>query len=54
VEEHRERCEEHRVVQQRVDPRKLDRQHQQLGRQNRIPQRRLVVYSSEHDGLDPF
>jgi len=26
----------------------LNRQHQQLGRQNRIPQCRLVVYSSEH------
>jgi hypothetical protein len=27
----------------------LHQQHQQLGRQNRIPQCRLVVYSSEHD-----
>jgi hypothetical protein len=50
----RERREKHRIVQQRIHPTQLDRQHQQLRRQNRIPQRRLVVYSSKHDGLDPF
>jgi hypothetical protein len=46
--------EKHRIVQQLIHPTQLDGQHQQLGRQNRIPQRRLVVYSSEHDGLNPF
>ena len=45
---------EHRIMQQRIHPTQLDRQHQQLRRQNRVPQRRLVTYSSEHDGLDPF
>jgi hypothetical protein len=49
-----ERREEHRIIQQPIHPTQLGRQHQQLGRQDRIPQRRLVVYSSEHDGLDPF
>jgi hypothetical protein len=49
-----ERREEPRIVQQRIHPTQLDRQHQQLDRQNRIPQRRLLVYSSEHDGLNPF
>jgi hypothetical protein len=34
-------------------PAQLTRQHRQLARLNRRPQRRLVVYSSEHDGLDP-
>jgi hypothetical protein len=37
----------------RIDPPQLTRQHRQLARQNRPPQRRLVVYSAEHDGLDP-
>jgi hypothetical protein len=49
-----ERREEHRIIQQRIHPSQLGRQHQQLRRQNRVPQRRLVTYSSEHDGLDPF
>jgi hypothetical protein len=49
-----ERREEHRIIQQHIHPTQLGRQHQQLGRQERVPQRWLVVYSSEHDGLDPF
>jgi hypothetical protein len=49
-----ERREEHRIIQQHIDAPQLSGQHQQLGRQDRVPQRRLVVYSSEHDGLDPF
>jgi len=36
-----ERREEHRIIQQRLHPRQLDRQHQ-LSRQDRLPQRRLV------------
>jgi hypothetical protein len=43
-----------RIIQQHVHPTQLGGQHQQLPRQDRVPQRRLVVYSSEHDGLDPF
>ena len=54
VEERHERLEEHRVVQQHIHPRKLARHHQRLSRQDRVPQRRLVIYSSQHDGLDPF
>jgi hypothetical protein len=42
-----ERREEHRIIQQHIDA-------PQLSRQDRVPQRRLVVYSSEHDGLDPL
>jgi hypothetical protein len=39
---------------QPIHPTQLDGQHQQLRRQDRIPQPRLLVYSSEHDGLNPF
>jgi hypothetical protein len=42
------------VVQQHIHPTQLARQHQQLRQQDRIPQHRLVVHSSEHDDLDPF
>jgi hypothetical protein len=54
IEMRHERREEHRIVQQRIHPGQLARHHQRLRRQDRVPQRRLVVYSSEHDGLDPF
>ena len=32
-----ERREEHRIIQQHIHPTQLDGQHQQLGRQDRIP-----------------
>jgi hypothetical protein len=49
-----ERCEVHRIVEQLIHPCHFAGQHQQLPRQYCVPQRQLVVYSSEHDGLDPF
>ncbi len=54
IEIRRERREEHRIIQQHIHPAQLGRQHQQLGRQDRIPQRRLVVYSTKHDVLESF
>ncbi len=54
VEEQRERREEHRIVQQRIHPRQLRRHPQHLRRQHRVPQRRLIAYRTEHDGLDPL
>jgi hypothetical protein len=50
----RERREERRVIQQRINPGQLLRKPQHLLRQQRLPQRRLIAYSAEHDGLDPF
>jgi len=49
-----ERREERRVVQQRVHPGQLRGHPQHLRRQHRLPQRRLIAYRTEHDGLDPF
>ncbi|MBV9012624.1 MAG: hypothetical protein JO272_11340 [Pseudonocardiales bacterium] len=37
-----------------VNPGQLLRQHQQLRRQDRLPQPRLIAYSAQHDDLDPF
>ena len=54
IEIRRERRKEHWIIQQRTRPSQLGRQQQQLRGQTRVPQRRLVTYSSEHDGLDPF
>jgi len=54
MEMRRERREERRVIQQRVDPGQLLRQPQQLRRQPRLPRRRPIAYRTEHDGLDPF
>jgi hypothetical protein len=53
VKVHRERREERRVIQQRIDPGQLRRQPQHLLRQQRLPQRGLIAYGAEH-GLDPF
>ena len=36
-----------------VHRRELGRHHQRLRRQQRFPQRRLIAYRSQHDGLDP-
>jgi hypothetical protein len=54
IEERHKRCEERRIVQQRVHPRQLFGQPQQLVRQHRLPQRALIAYSTKHDGLNPF
>jgi hypothetical protein len=53
VEVRRERREERRVIQQPIHPRQLGRQPQHLLRQQRLPQRALIAYGTEH-GLDPF
>src|SRR4051812_31278661 len=49
-----ERREEHRIIQPCVYPGQLTGQNQRLRRQDRIPQRPLVICSSDHNGLDPF
>ncbi len=54
VEERRERREDHRIVQQRVDPSPLRRHPPHLRRQHRLPQRRRIAHRTEHDGLEPF
>jgi hypothetical protein len=45
--------EERRIIQQRIHPGQLRRQPQHLLRQQRLPQRHLIAYGTEH-GLDPF
>jgi hypothetical protein len=50
----RERREERRVIQQRIHPRQLIRQPQQLHRQLQLPRRRTIAYRTEHGGLDHF
>ena len=42
------------VIEEPIDRLELDRHPQHLGRQNRLPQRGLLVYRSQHDGLDPY
>ena len=54
VEVRRERREERRVIQERIHPRQLLRQPQQLRRQQRLPRRHRTAYSAKHDGLDHF
>ena len=45
------RREEPLVVQQPIDPHQLGRHHQRLRRQQRLPQRRLIAYRSQHRWL---
>ena len=52
IEERHERGEEHRIIEQPVDPRQLVGQLQQLRRKHCLPQRHLITYSTKHDGLD--
>ena len=52
VEERHNRSEERRIIQQRIDPRQLPGKPPQLLRQDRLPQRRLITYSTKHDGLE--
>jgi hypothetical protein len=54
VEVRDERCEERRIIQQRIHSFELRGKPQQLLRQHRLEQRRLIAYGTEHDGLDPF
>ena len=54
VEVRRERREERRIIQQRIHPRQLLRQPQQLRRQQRLPLRRRTAYSAKHGDLDHF
>jgi hypothetical protein len=54
VEEPHERREERRIIQQSVHPGQLLGQPEQLLREHRLEQRRLIAYRTKHDGLDPF
>jgi hypothetical protein len=54
IEERHERLEEHRIVQQAIDPAELLRKPQQLRRKYRLEQRRLIAYGYQHDGFNPF
>jgi hypothetical protein len=54
VEQRHERREEHRIIQQSIDPGQLLGQSEQLLREHRLEQRRLIAYRTKHDGLDPF
>ena len=54
VEEPPVRLEESRIVQHGVHRGEFRRHDQRLGRQQRLPQRRLIAYRSQHDGLDPY
>ena len=46
--------EERRIIQQRIHPRQLLRQPQQLRWQQRLPRQPAIAYGTEHDGLDHF
>jgi hypothetical protein len=48
------RLEEPHIIEQRINPDQLGRHHQRLRRQQRLPQRRLIAYRSQHDGSDPY
>jgi hypothetical protein len=54
IEERHKRCKERGVIQQRIHPSQLARQHLKLSGQDRLPQTWLITYRSEHDDLDPF
>ena len=49
-----ERLEESRIVEQPVDRLELGRHPEAHLGEDRFPQRGLRVYSSQHDGLDPY
>jgi hypothetical protein len=49
-----ERLEEPRIVQQHIHRHELDRHHQRLRRQQRLPQRRANTYSSQHGMMAPI
>jgi hypothetical protein len=49
-----ERLEEGRIVEQPVDGLQLSRHPEAHLGEDRFPQRGLRVYSSQHDGLDPY
>jgi hypothetical protein len=48
------RLKEPPIIEQSVHPGQLRWHHQRLNRQQRLPQRRLIAYRSQHDGLDPY
>jgi len=54
VETRHERGEERLIREQRINASQLLGQPLQLLRQNRLPQRALIAYSTKHDGLNPF
>ena len=49
-----ERLEKGRIVEQSVDRLELGRHPEAHLGEDRFPQRGLRVYSSQHDGLDPY